>query len=127
MFCWTFSFWISRSITIWLFEFTHFALPNALHLLIAYIILFLQAGASLEALAKGAVQFSRRFTFQELQDRWYTLLYDPDISAQASARMGDLQRSASNLSSELNRSDKAKQIPEKRKFASFHKQYYAMR
>ncbi|PSS36530.1 Microspherule protein [Actinidia chinensis var. chinensis] len=87
----------------------------------------IEAGASLEALAKGAVQFSRRFTFQELQDRWYTLLYDPDISAQASARMGDLQRSASNLSSELNRSDKAKQIPEKRKFASIRKQYYAMR
>ncbi|KAG5531604.1 hypothetical protein RHGRI_026275 [Rhododendron griersonianum] len=50
-----------------------------------------EAGASLEALAKGAVQFSRRFTFQELQDRWHSLLYDPDIAAQASACMGELQ------------------------------------
>lgn len=93
-------------------------------------ILVLQAGASLEALAKGAVQFSRRFTFQELQDRWHSLLYDPDIAAQASACMGELQGSASNLSSEFNRSDKAaqsKMVHEKRKIGSIRKQYYAMR
>ncbi|KAL6964789.1 hypothetical protein U1Q18_035845 [Sarracenia purpurea var. burkii] len=77
----------------------------------AWLFLFrlLGAGASLEALPKGAVQFSRKFTFNELQDRWYSLLYDPDISALASARMDELQGSASNLSSELNRSDKARQ------------------
>ncbi|KAG5534605.1 hypothetical protein RHGRI_022657 [Rhododendron griersonianum] len=89
-----------------------------------------EAGASLEALAKGAVQFSRRFTFQELQDRWHSLLYDPDIAAQASACMGELQGSASNLSSEFNRSDKAaqsKMVHEKRKNGSIRKQYYAMR
>jgi len=89
-----------------------------------------EAGASLEALAKGAVQFSRRFTFQELQDRWHSLLYDPDVSAQASVRMGELQGSASNLSSEFNRSDKAaqsKMVHEKRKIGSIRKQYYAMR
>ncbi|KAI8541196.1 hypothetical protein RHMOL_Rhmol08G0043200 [Rhododendron molle] len=89
-----------------------------------------EAGASLEALAKGAVQFSRRFTFQELQDRWHSLLYDPDIAAQASACMGELQGSASNLSSEFNRSDKAaqsKMVHEKRKIGSIRKQYYAMR
>ncbi|KQK12651.2 uncharacterized protein LOC100838325 [Brachypodium distachyon] len=44
-------------------------------------------GASLEALAKGAVCFSHKFTLQELQDRWSSLLYNPEISAQASARM----------------------------------------
>ncbi|GFY93931.1 forkhead-associated (FHA) domain-containing protein [Actinidia rufa] len=47
----------------------------------------IEAGASLEALAKGSAQFSRRFAFQVLQDRWHTLLYDLDISAQASARI----------------------------------------
>lgn len=55
-----------------------------------------QAGASLEALAKGAVRFSRKFSIQELQDRWYSLLYDPVISAEASARMLEFERSASN-------------------------------
>ncbi|WOK99373.1 hypothetical protein Cni_G08085 [Canna indica] len=46
-----------------------------------------EAGASLESLAKGAVSFSRRFTLRELQDRWYSLLYDPETSEEASARM----------------------------------------
>ncbi|KAL6993476.1 hypothetical protein U1Q18_011592 [Sarracenia purpurea var. burkii] len=90
----------------------------------------IEAGASLEALAKGAVQFSRKFTFNELQDRWYSLLYDPDVSALASARMGELQGSVSNLSSELNRSDKTRQsktVHEKRKVGSICKHYYAMR
>ncbi|RRT59918.1 hypothetical protein B296_00045430, partial [Ensete ventricosum] len=45
------------------------------------------AGASLESLAKGAVCFSRRFTLRELQERWYSLLYDSETSAEASARM----------------------------------------
>lgn len=89
-----------------------------------------EAGASLEALAKGAVQFSRRFTFQELQDRWHSLLYDPDIAAQASALMGELEGGSSNLSSKFNRSDKSKEskmVHEKRKVGSIRKQYYAMR
>ncbi|KAL3840265.1 hypothetical protein ACJIZ3_024856 [Penstemon smallii] len=46
-----------------------------------------EAGASLEALAKGAVTFSRQYTIQEVQDRWYSLLYDSDVSEQASAQM----------------------------------------
>ncbi|KAK3124670.1 hypothetical protein QOZ80_7BG0590420 [Eleusine coracana subsp. coracana] len=46
-----------------------------------------EAGGSLESLAKGAVCFSHKFTLQDLQDRWYSLLYDPEMSAQASARM----------------------------------------
>jgi hypothetical protein len=50
-------------------------------------VLQLQAGASLEALAKGAVRFSQKFTVRELRDRWRSLLYDPDVSAEASARM----------------------------------------
>uniref|UniRef100_A0A5B7AE40 FHA domain-containing protein n=1 Tax=Davidia involucrata TaxID=16924 RepID=A0A5B7AE40_DAVIN len=89
-----------------------------------------EAGASLEALAKGAVQFSRRFTFQELRDRWHSLLYDPDISAQASSHMVELELSASNLSSKFNRSDnskESKEVPAKRKVGSIRRQYYAMR
>ncbi|GJN10017.1 hypothetical protein PR202_ga28076 [Eleusine coracana subsp. coracana] len=46
-----------------------------------------EAGASLESLAKGAVCFSHKFTLQDLQDRWYSLLYDPEMSVQASTCM----------------------------------------
>nr|CAB3452209.1 unnamed protein product [Digitaria exilis] len=60
-----------------------------------------EAGASLESLAKGAVCFSRKFTLEELQDRWYSLLYDSETSAQASARMA-------NYEMELSVSDPAK-------------------
>ncbi|KAE8675749.1 Forkhead-associated domain-containing protein, putative isoform 2 [Hibiscus syriacus] len=45
----------------------------------------IETSASLEALAKGAVQFSRKFTVRELQDRWRALPYDPVISDQAAA------------------------------------------
>ncbi|PQM38559.1 uncharacterized protein Pyn_11576 [Prunus yedoensis var. nudiflora] len=56
-----------------------------------------EAGASLESLAKGAVHFSRRFTIRELQDRWYSLLYDPVVSANASARMVEFECSTPTL------------------------------
>ncbi|KAL3845285.1 hypothetical protein ACJIZ3_002688 [Penstemon smallii] len=46
-----------------------------------------QAGASLESLAKGAVQFSQRYTSQELKNRWYSLLYVPVVSQQAATQM----------------------------------------
>lgn len=46
----------------------------------------------MESLAKGAVQFSRRYTAEELQDRWYSLLYDPVISEEASADMIEFER-----------------------------------
>ncbi|KAJ0245720.1 Forkhead-associated [Hirschfeldia incana] len=52
----------------------------------------IEAGASLESLAKGAVQFSRRFSVRELQDRWHALLYDPVVSAEAAFRMAELER-----------------------------------
>lgn len=84
----------------------------------------------MEALAKGAVQFSRRYTFQELRDRWYSLLYDPDISDQASARMSELELSGFNPLTKFNRSDQIKsnkEIPQKRKLGSLRKQYYSMR
>ncbi|KAL1542945.1 hypothetical protein AAHA92_19974 [Salvia divinorum] len=51
-----------------------------------------EAGASLESLAKGAVQFSRRYTVQELQDHWVSLLYDPVVSEEASENMIEAER-----------------------------------
>ncbi|PIA33017.1 hypothetical protein AQUCO_04200039v1 [Aquilegia coerulea] len=53
-----------------------------------------QAGASLEALAKGAIRFSHRYTIQELQNRWHALLYDPDTSVLASTHMVELELSS---------------------------------
>ncbi|KAJ9703628.1 hypothetical protein PVL29_005092 [Vitis rotundifolia] len=95
-----------------------------------YVVIFLQAGASLEALAKGAVQFSRRFTVQELKNRWHSLLYDPDVSAEASARMVQFEPSASNYSFKSNRSGNCKENVEvlgKRKVESIRRKYHAMR
>ena len=89
-----------------------------------------QAGASLESLAKGAVQFSRRFTLRELQDRWHSLLYDPITSAEAAERMIEFERSVSNLSSKSNRADNSKENKcghGKRKIESVRRRYYAMR
>ncbi|XP_057975840.1 uncharacterized protein LOC131163120 [Malania oleifera] len=89
-----------------------------------------EAGASLESLAKGAVQFSRRFMVRELQDRWYSLLYDPVVSGEASARMIEFDHSASNLPSQSHRfrniiSNKC--VSGKRKVETVRKCYYAMR
>ncbi|KAJ8764415.1 hypothetical protein K2173_006155 [Erythroxylum novogranatense] len=89
-----------------------------------------EAGASLEALAKGAVQFSRKFTIRELRDRWYSLLYDTDIAAEASARMVEFEVSGPNTSSKISRPGGLKESPEssvKRKVESIRRLYYAMR
>ncbi|KAM6556976.1 hypothetical protein CsatB_003995 [Cannabis sativa] len=89
-----------------------------------------EAGASLESLAKGAVQFSRKFTVRELQDRWLTLLYDPIISAQASAQMIEFERSISMLPSKFNRFGNLKEnkcVAGKRKAESIRSCYYALR
>ncbi|XP_028765550.1 uncharacterized protein LOC114723528 isoform X2 [Neltuma alba] len=89
-----------------------------------------EAGASLESLAKGAVQFSRRFTIREIQDRWYSLLYDPIISEEASACMNNVELSALSLPSKLSKfghSKERKFSPLKRKAESVRNSYYAMR
>lgn len=89
-----------------------------------------EAGASLESLAKGAVQFSRRFTVRELQDRWHSLLYDPVLSGEASARMIEFERSASTLPSKFNRFGNSKEnkcVPGKRKAETIRSCYYALR
>ncbi|XP_021860905.1 uncharacterized protein [Spinacia oleracea] len=90
----------------------------------------IEAGASLESLAKGAVQFSRRFAFKELKERWHALLYNPNISTRAAEQMVELERSASNLASKSNRADNSKGIKNvhgKRKVESVRRCYYAMR
>ncbi|KAJ8497253.1 hypothetical protein OPV22_007805 [Ensete ventricosum] len=90
-----------------------------------------EAGASLESLAKGAVCFSRRFTLHELQDRWYSLLYDSGTSAEASARMieFEIEVSTSNLS-KGNRNCNLKgknSVSGKRKGDSIRSHYHARR
>ncbi|CAA0834024.1 Forkhead-associated (FHA) domain-containing protein [Striga hermonthica] len=84
-----------------------------------------EAGASLEALAKGAVQFSRRYTLRELRERWHSLLYDPEIAAQASARIFELEISGFCPGSKSNKPEK--EISKKRKNESIRRRYYAMR
>lgn len=86
---------------------------------------FVQAGASLESLAKGAVPFSRRYSVTELRDRWRSLLYDPDVSAEASASMVNLELGKSNGNGIREASGDGG--GGKRKAQSIRKQYYAMR
>ncbi|KAL9312543.1 hypothetical protein ACSQ67_017995 [Phaseolus vulgaris] len=88
------------------------------------------AGASLESLAKGAVQFSRKYSIREIQDRWYSLLYDPVISAEASAGMTNFELSASPLPSKFYRfghSREQKVVSAKSKSGSVRNLYYARR
>ncbi|XP_072952109.1 uncharacterized protein [Typha angustifolia] len=90
-----------------------------------------EAGASLESLSRGAVCFSRRFTLRELQDRWYSLLYDSDTSAEASARIIEFEiELLTSNSSKANRTcnSKGKEFSSrKRKGDSIRNHYYAMR
>lgn len=88
-----------------------------------------EAGAALEALAKGAVRFSRRFTIKELQERWHALLYTPDISAKAAARMVEFELSQMEFPKPT-RSSKVKsneEVVRKRRPESVHNHYYHMR
>ncbi|XVE56116.1 hypothetical protein DITRI_Ditri03aG0211700 [Diplodiscus trichospermus] len=90
----------------------------------------IEAGASLESLAKGAVQFSRKFTVRELQDRWHSLLYDPVVSEEASSHMIEFERSTSTLSSKFGRTGNSKDnksLSGKRKSGCVRSCYYALR
>ncbi|KAJ6352162.1 hypothetical protein OIU76_001386 [Salix suchowensis] len=90
----------------------------------------IEAGASLESLAKGAVQFSRKFTVREIQDRWYSLLYDPVVSAEAAFHMTEFERSTLTLPSKYSRagnSKESKYFSGKRKTESVRSCYYALR
>ncbi|KAH9302932.1 hypothetical protein KI387_014515, partial [Taxus chinensis] len=88
-----------------------------------------EAGAALEALAKGAVRFSHRFTVTELRERWHALLYDPDISAKAAAGMVEVELSQMGHS-KPNQSNKLKgkdDIVLKFKLQNVRNHYYQMR
>ncbi|CAM8894187.1 unnamed protein product [Rhodiola kirilowii] len=90
----------------------------------------IESGASLEALAKCAVRFSRRFTLRELRDRWHSLLYDPCESVRASIRMTELEHSNGGHASKLCKLASIKESGEKstkRKAESIRRKYYAMR
>ncbi|XP_011623098.1 uncharacterized protein LOC18433642 isoform X1 [Amborella trichopoda] len=88
-----------------------------------------EAGASLESLAKGAVHFSRRFTIGELRDRWYALLYDPNIAVEAAARMVELELSLPTLpkSNRFCNSKGKEWALGKRKIDNARSHYYAQR
>lgn len=63
--------------------------------------MLLEAGASLKALAKGAVQFSRACTFHKLWDWSNSLFYDPDVSSHTSSGIMELELSGPNSSSKI--------------------------
>ncbi|KAJ1701151.1 hypothetical protein LUZ63_000930 [Rhynchospora breviuscula] len=86
----------------------------------------IESGASLEALAKGAVNFTRRFSLKELQERWQALLYDPEVSAEASARMIEYESSTSS-NPPIKPSPNPSSNPYKRMADSVRSQYYSMR
>lgn len=89
-----------------------------------------QTGASLEALAKGAVRFSRRFTLQEIRDRWHSLLYDPCESKRASFGISGVENINIGHASKLWKITGIKESGEKstkRKTESIRRKYYAMR
>ncbi|XP_062212712.1 uncharacterized protein LOC133913550 [Phragmites australis] len=90
-----------------------------------------ETGASLESLAKGAVCFSRKYTLQEIQYRWNSLLYDPEISTQASSRMAEYENELSTSNPAKAHklfNSKAKDFSfQKRKIDSVKNLYYAMR
>ncbi|KAF0908857.1 hypothetical protein E2562_028738 [Oryza meyeriana var. granulata] len=90
-----------------------------------------EAGASLESLAKGAVCFSRKFTLQELQERWSLLLYDSETSAQASTLIVKYKTEVSTSNPDKAHKlfySRAKHLSlRKRKIECVKNQYYAMR
>jgi microspherule protein 1 len=89
----------------------------------------IQVGAAVEALAKGAVKFSRRYTVQELRARWRALLYDPVISQEAALRMMKSDACLPNPTklTNLNRLKYPQVSNKKRKLKSVRASYYKMR
>ncbi|WVZ22060.1 hypothetical protein V8G54_000604 [Vigna mungo] len=94
-----------------------------------------EAGASLESLARGAVRFSRRYSFRELQDRWLSLLYDGDVSTKAALAMRNLELAKSAAAGgegsgasggEKRKFQNSGGVGKKMKFQSVRKQYCSM-
>lgn len=60
----------------------------------------IETGMSLESLAKGAIQFSQKFTFQELKDRWHSLTSHESVFVEAPPHIVESVDSSSTLSPE---------------------------
>ncbi|KAL3684555.1 hypothetical protein R1sor_002577 [Riccia sorocarpa] len=89
----------------------------------------MEAGAAMEALGKGAMRFSRRFTLRELRERWRALLYDPEIAAQAAARMveAELATTKSEGPKNINEHKTPQELARKRRANSIRTLYYKKR
>ncbi|KAL2652748.1 hypothetical protein R1flu_020876 [Riccia fluitans] len=89
----------------------------------------MEAGAAMEALGKGAMRFSRRFTLRELRERWRALLYDPEIAAQAAARMveAELATTKTERPKASNEQKTPKELARKRRANSIRTLYYKKR
>ena len=93
------------------------------------IYMCIQVGAAIEALAKGAVKFSKRYTAQELRARWRALLYDPVISQESALRMMKSDACLPNPTklTNLNRLKYPQVSNKKRKLKSVRASFYKMR
>ncbi|GKA35381.1 putative forkhead-associated domain-containing protein [Tanacetum coccineum] len=92
--------------------------------------IILVSGVSFEQLAKGDVQFSKKYTIKELHDRWHAILYDPVVSAEVSARMLEFEHSDAPpyiKSNVIGNIEDHILAPGKRKGESIRKRFYAMR
>ncbi|BBM97532.1 microspherule protein 1 [Marchantia polymorpha subsp. ruderalis] len=89
----------------------------------------MEAGAAMEALGKGAMRFSRRFTVRELRERWRALLYDPEIAAQAAARMVEAELAVSNIEGPkiVSEQNNPLELARKRRANSIRTLYYKKR
>lgn len=89
----------------------------------------LKAGAAVEALAKGAMRFSHRFTVRELRERWRALLYDPEISAEAATRMVEAEAALTNTAPQARgpQDHQTKHLHHKRRLNSIRTLYYKKR
>lgn len=72
------------------------------------------------------MNFTRRFSLKELQERWRALLYDSEVSAEASARMIDYESSTSSNPSIKPNADPSPN-PYKRTADSVRSRYHSMR
>lgn len=89
----------------------------------------MKAGAAVEALAKGAMRFSHRFTVRELRERWRALLYDPEISAEAATRMVEAEAALTNTPPQARgpQDHQTKHLHRKRRLNSIRTLYYKKR
>ncbi|CAK8562187.1 unnamed protein product [Lathyrus sativus] len=87
----------------------------------------IETGASLESLAKGVVSFSRWYSLRELRERWHSVLYDSDVSDEASVAMKNLELAKSNGKAAKEVAGSAEVAAPKRKNQTIRKVYNAMR